>query len=361
MHDDKLMAGPSSFSFLETVMPSNPLAALSDDTQSVFSSLFSPDPDASEKTVLPSIPDMRLGLEQLLQKHMTEYPPEFNRQDYVMEKIGGIDCHIWRQSSQPSDVPTLVMFSGGGFCFDNTASHQIFMAHVLANMNGQCHIIVPICPLAPENKAPAVVDRMNQFMQELGSNTALLGFSDNLKLLGWSSGACLALGAALDLQQNRPAVFNNISQLILLSPWLDLSLEAIRHGPYQLQQKLDMAAGADVLEVLRNAYLDNEKIDNPLFSPLHQAHPQLALLPQTTIIAGECEALIADAVLATYQLSDANAPVTLLIKKGLTHNYMVFKNLGVEAVSKMTAAVIQAPESLDLPDCTIIKPNSQTE
>lgn len=174
------------------------------------------------------------------------------------------------------------------------------MANVAANMNGQCHIVIPIYPLA--------------------------------------------LGAALYLQQNRPAIFNLISQLILLSPWLDLSLEAVRHGPYQTQQTLDKAAGADVLEVLRDAYLDNERADNPMFSPLHQGHSQLAALPQVMIIAGECEALIADAVLSAHQLRDAQAPVMLLIKHGLTHNYMVFKDLGGEAVAEMTAAVIQDPK-----------------
>ena len=148
---------------------------------------------------------------------MIEYPPGFNQHGYVIEKIGGMDCYVWRQSNQPHDVPTLVMFSGGGFCFDNTVPHQIFMAHVAANMNGQCHIVIPICPLAPENKAPVVVDRVNQFMEELGANTALLGFSDHLRLLGWSSGACLALGAALYLQQNRP----------LYSTYLSIDIESL--------------------------------------------------------------------------------------------------------------------------------------
>ena len=46
--------------------------------------------------------------------------------------------------------------------------------------------------------------------------------------------------------------------------------------------------------------------------------------------------------------------MTLLIKHGLTHTHMVFKDLGGEAVAEMTV-VIQGPESNVFSDCTVVK------
>ena len=232
------------------------------------------------------------------------------------------------------------------------------MAQVAKAMGMKCNIVIPDCPLAPEDKAPTIVAAIDAFMRALSDNPAFFQLSNDLKLMGWSSGACLALGAALNLRQYKVEQFEKISQLILLSPWTDLSLETVKNGPYKVQQLLDTAAGADILEKLRNAYLDGANPNNPDFSPLCRAAEALAQLPKITIIAGECEALIADAVYTFDQLRQAKAPVTLVVKNGLTHNYMVFEGLDGEDVTQLVAAAVKEPDLSVSAECTVIKSDS---
>ena len=111
---------------------------------------------------------------------------------------------------------------------------------------------------------------------------------------------------------------------------------------YQAQQSLDTAAGYDVLSQLRDAYLRDIPATDPKVSPLHQPPKVLAQLPKTTLIAGEYDALIADAVYTAWQLRSCDCAVDLEIVPEVTHNYMVFSGLGGDRVAQQVAGLIKA-------------------
>ena len=347
----------NDFNYLTDFYPTTPSPMINGATRTAFKAIFSssePVTESSGSAPPPAfdIDEMRAGLKALLEEHMIVYPDGMGPEQYKQVEIGGLQCYVILHKNSLS-VPTLVMFPGGGFCFDNREPHQAFMAHVAKAMD--CNIVVPDCPLAPENKASKVVAAIDDFMRALSGNPASFELSEDLKLMGWSSGACLVLGAALNLRQYNIEQFKKISQLILLSPWVDLSLQAVKQGPYQKQQALDTAAGADILEVLRKAYLDEIDYANPAYAPLCRDSDELKNLPPISIIAGECEALIADAVYTAQKLGKAKARVTLVVKKYLTHNYMVFNGLGGEDVARLVAEIANTPVLSTLEGCTVKK------
>lgn len=259
------------------------------------------------------------------------YPQGFTANNYNKENIGGMDCYVLRAQNSES-VPTLIMFYGGGFCLNTVFAHQSFMANIAALT--PCNIILPDYPLAPETKAPEIMRQASHFLQTVLDNSISLGFSTEIILMGWSSGAHMALTLALNLQKEVPLLASKISQLILLSSWIDLSLSVSRYGPYQTQQKCDtIAVGADMLEIMASWYLPiGYKGDEPEYCPALRSPAELKMLPFTTVIAGGCEVLLGDSVFIADALRRAGTQTQFIALEGQTHNYLVYDELSKDGV-----------------------------
>ncbi len=285
----------------------------------------------TDNKALPSLEQLRQSVTSSLDgKHLT-YPAGMSQQSYKEEEIGGLRCYTLKTKT-PETAPTFVMFYGGGFCLDTLAAHKAFMANVAART--ACNIILPDCPLAPEIKAPEIIAKTGNFLKELLANPLRHGFSENVILMGWSSGSNLALTLALNLQTQAPNLYSKISKFILLSPWIDLSLQVSRTGPFQTQQNADtIAAGADLLELMSKWYLPaGSQGTEAEFCPACRSPEALAKLAPVTIITGACEVLFGDAVFLADALKRAGTETQLIAVEGQTHNYLVFNELSLDGV-----------------------------
>ncbi len=315
-------------SLLEIFNPSTSAPMLGKHTANFAASLAS---DAVIPANLPTIAELRESVAKSLNGKELPYPKNMTPKSYSVEIIGGMRCYILR-SKNPQSVPTLVMFYGGGFCLNTMFAHKAFMANVAATMS--CNIILPDYPLAPETKAPNVIAQAEVFLKEFLTDPIVFSTSENISLMGWSSGSNLALTLSMNLQREVPNLFRKISQLILLSPWVDLSMRVSREGPYQSQQKTDtIAAGIDLLEVMANCYLpDDCKGDEPEFCPVYRTTKEMHGLPSITVVVGGSEVLLGDAVFLADKLKQAGVPVQFIALEGQTHNYMIFHQLSLDGV-----------------------------
>ena len=259
-----------------------------------------------------------------------DYPITISAVDYKHTKIGTLPCEVLKHKNS-HDVPTIVVFYGGGFCLDMLEPHKAFFAHVAAQ--APCNIVLPHLPLAPEHKASEVMASIGAFLQSLLSHPESIALSHQFIFSGWSSGANIAISAALDLQAY-PALYAKLVQIISLSAWVDLSMKVARQGPYLQQQSADsIAAGADVLEKMTACYLpENAKGDEAQYCPAHRDFSVLSSLPPTTLIVGGSEVLLGDSVYMAHALKQAGAPGQLVILEGQTHNYLVLKQLAKDGV-----------------------------
>ncbi len=287
--------------------------------------------DVKASSTEPTIKQMRATVAESLEGKTLHYPTGITPESYSESTIGELSCYMLRHENA-AEVPTVVMFYGGGFCLNTMKAHQAFMANVTDRV--PCNIILPDCPLAPETKAPQIIAQVNAFIKALFSSPLTYGVSEDIILMGWSSGANLALTVALNLRRDEPSLFSNISQLILLSPWTDLSMRVLTKGPFQTQQNTDtIAAGVRPLTQMSKWYLPESATGvEPEFCPASREVAELTLLPRTTIIAGGSEVLLGDAVFVTDALQRAGAPVQLVVLQGQTHNYLVFDQLSKDGV-----------------------------
>jgi epsilon-lactone hydrolase len=292
---------------------------------------FAKDMDTNDGKYKLNVKEMREEVSEALKFGSVPYPEAFSETSYESLMVGPLECCVLK-AARAKSVPTLVMFYGGGFCLNTLAAHKSFMANVASKVS--CNIILPVTPLAPENKASEIVAASDQFMFALAEDPQAYGVSNNLILLGWSSGGNLALTVALNLQKKSPTRFEKFSQIILMSSWIDLTMYVHRQCPFQKQQAGDtIAAGDRVLTEMSMCYLDvGDKGNEVNYSPASRSENDLAGLPLTTLIVGGSEVLLGDSVYMAHVLNEAGTTAQLIVLEGQTHNYLVFDKLSQDGV-----------------------------
>lgn len=97
----------------------------------------------------------------------------------------------------------IVWLHGGGWVLGSPNTHAALLRG-LAMASG-CTVLAPDYALAPEHRFPAPVLEVQAVLQELAANAQRLGLAPGRMVVGGdSSGANLALAAALQLQRVRP-------------------------------------------------------------------------------------------------------------------------------------------------------------
>ena len=79
---------------------------------------------ASSNTEI-TIHEMRASVAESLKGKALSYPNGMTQNSFSEEEIGGLHCYILKNKN-PSSVPTLVMFYGGGFCLNTMNAHKAF-------------------------------------------------------------------------------------------------------------------------------------------------------------------------------------------------------------------------------------------
>lgn len=278
------------------------------------------------------------------------YPKGMSAQSYQEINIGGMQCYQLKHSN-PATVPTIVMYFAGGFCLESMNAVQAFMANVSAHL--PCNIILPNYSLAPEVKAPEILAQIDQFLQALLKNPP----SKEVTVMGWSSGGNLALTSYLNLQQNATELSRQVTQLVLIGPWIDVSMQVAKFGPFQKQQNMDRTSiGKEVVAQMAHWYLpEGCSGTEPEYCPASRSPDELKTVPPVAVITGDCEGTFGDAAFITYHLRHAGAKVQLMVLKGQTHNHVCFEKLSRDTpfVPELIARIIKRESVVGFKDLTI--------
>jgi acetyl esterase/lipase len=202
-------------------------------------------------------------------------------------RIGGVSCHI---VGDDESRPTILYFHGGGYRLGDPAS-WIGLASRLAAQGG-LRVVLPDYRLAPEHPFPAAVhDAVAVYLALRAKETGpLLVAGDSA-----GGGLAVALTVAVD-SHGGPAP----DGLILLSPWLDLSLTS---ATYASHGDVDRMFSHATAQEAADLYLQGMTPDHVLASPLGA---DIARFPPVQIFCGGHEVLIGDALSFTGRLAKAN-------------------------------------------------------
>ncbi len=226
---------------------------------------------------------------------------------------------------EPQDIRSerlLIMLHGGAYVCGPSQFH-VKAAAKLANDLGQTVYFVRY-PLAPEAPYPHAFNSVIEAIRALANEHK----SQALQLFGDSAGGGLALAVTMALKQDRL-----ISQLALLSPWLDLTLS---HAAFEEHTRREVVMNASFLHDAANAYAS--RYDKKAWQ-LSPAFGDLSGLPRTLLMCGTDDFNVGDCRDLYKRAQSAGGPVDYIEAKGQIHNWIMFQPIIPEARRDFTRLV----------------------
>jgi len=232
---------------------------------------------------------------------------------FIVDTIRISGRNVFTISPRGEKSGKYVLFLHGGAYINNVfRQHWLFAARIIRETN--CTVVVPDYPLAP-----ACTYREAYVMLE-AVYKHLLHVTDakNIILLGDSAGGGLAL--ALSMKQRDDGIAPP-SAVILLSPWLDISMTNPRIP--QIQKK-DVTLSAENLVLAGKAWAGNTETTNYLVSPVYGS---LEGLPQISVFIGTHDILLADCRKLKMAMEQQGIPMNYFEYPGLFHDWMMLGTL----------------------------------
>jgi acetyl esterase/lipase len=207
--------------------------------------------------------------------------------------------------ASPVAGKAMLYLHGGAYCLGSPRTHRGLVTHLAAATG--LEVVVPDYRLAPEHPFPAAQDDALRCYQALLARGIA---AHNISIAGDSAGGGLALSLALRL---RDAILPQPGALLLISPWVDLTLSGASFIALQARDPMLNAAwvaqGAQL-------YAGVTPRDNLGCSPLFA---ELSGLPAMLIQVGSEEILFDDAQRLAQRARTAGVNTDLQIFQGMWH------------------------------------------
>ena len=175
-------------------------------------------------------------------------------------------------------------------------------------LRAQARVVLPDYSLAPEQPFPAAVhDAMNVYL-------ALAQTSETIFAGGESAGGGLAAALAV---ATRRCDSPPLAGLVLVSPWLDLTLKA---QSYLANATRDTVFSKETATRYADFYLQGHDSTDELVSPLHSDPTGF---PPTLLMVGTEEVLLDDSLEFARRLAVARSSVELHVMVGMQHAWPI--------------------------------------
>jgi epsilon-lactone hydrolase len=218
--------------------------------------------------------------------------------------INGVSCEWITRSGVETDRAVLFLH-GGGFTTGSCRTHRELAAQLCLATGWP--ILLADYRLAPEYPFPAGVDDAVQVYHGLLAQGLP---ADRIVIGGDSAGGELALSSALRLRAEGGPLS---AAIVLLSPWLDLSLS----GPtIESHAVIDPLVSRAALLACAHDYLGQSDPHDPLISPVYA---ELHGLPPLLIQVGDHELLLSDSTRLAEKAQTAGIDVTLEVWPEMWH------------------------------------------
>jgi acetyl esterase/lipase len=219
-------------------------------------------------------------------------------------EFAGVDCVVLEPRSADR---TILYFHGGGFFAGSPKAHAPYLAQLASHTGAR--VVGVRYGLAPEEPFPAALHDGMAVHRALSAQG-----SGNLVFAGDSAGGGLALSLALACRDEGAAM---PSGLVLISPWVDLTLGG---ASYQTRAQTDLLFSREAAAALSVLYLQGHDPAHPLLSPVRA---DLAGLPPVQLFVGGAEVLLDENIALAVALAQANVTLEFHVAAGAQHVWPV--------------------------------------
>lgn len=229
----------------------------------------------------------------------------------------------WIVPDAPASNAITVYLHGGGWAAGSLNSHRSMIA-AIAMATGMPVLSVGY-RLSPENPYPAGLEDCVTALKWAETNAPEgLAKPTNIFLAGDSCGGNLTAATCLHLIEHGGRLPDKV---VLISPMLEAACNPER----QDREGDPVGSNAGVTCVPDIYGIDQERLADPLVSPVHAPVELLAKFPPTLIQASGAEFFYWDAKTFTDRLAAAGARVTLSLWPNMPHVWHLFANFLPEA------------------------------
>jgi acetyl esterase/lipase len=219
----------------------------------------------------------------------------------------------WTISPKSSENNPVILYLHGGAYYANiTQLHWRFIEQLLIGTNAA--FVVPDYPLAPESKCTDTYQFLDAIYEKLISNH----HSKQIVFMGDSSGGGLALGFAQKIQKER---IKQPQQIILFSPWLDVSMTNPEIVKFDKRDKILNVTG---LKTAGKNYAGTLDVTNCRVSPIYG---DFSGLGEISVFIGTNEVLIADARKLKQKLEKQQIDFKYYEYPKMFHDWVMVPNL----------------------------------
>ncbi len=235
-------------------------------------------------------------------------PEKFERSfDIERFELKGQECVTFHPKSGKG-LNHILYFHGGGFTLPLHEVHWPYIANLVEKTGSSVTVaLYDLVPEAPYTNAEALADAAFDRIAEDWEPARIIAAGD-------SAGGHMALNLAL---RRKKAGKAQPGRLLLLSPWLDLSMtdEAAR-----AVEPKDIMLKIDPIRVMGQAWAGKRDPASPQCSPLFA---DIKDLPPTRIFQGRHDLFVVDCRNFMARAKEAGAPVTLYEYAGAPHVFML--------------------------------------
>lgn len=261
--------------------------------------------------------------------------PEDMQYPVAAKFFGEMDYYILNAQEHS---PILIVYFPGGTYIDRPQTEHWMFADALAAETG-AEVWVPDYPKLPDYTAETAYPILRDFCREaLGAESY-----DKLIFMGDSAGGGMALSLANQLTVNHLLDTPEMpvpDELILLSPWLDVSMTNMDLLDYEKKEpKLDR----QTLAAAGRAWAGSWDVTHAKVSPHYAYEDWLRADPehQLTLFAGTRELLYPDIIRFSEHLETNSLGHQLVIGEGMNHIWPLYRAYGVPEAEEAFQTILQ--------------------
>lgn len=224
----------------------------------------------------------------------------------AVEEYLSYDMQVFLFNPESTSNKAVVYWHGGAYINQPVKDQLKFMSRLSKELD--ISIYIPVYPKLPLNSYQDAYEAAEKFYEDL---TATHQF-DEIIFMGDSAGGgfALAFGQFL-VQKGSPGP----SQMILFSPWVDVSMDNQEMAEYE---HVDPMVGIKGSKILGEMWAGDLDVHDPKVSPIYG--DMTGLCPMTLYV-GTREILYPDIIRLGETLSRQEAEFVLHVGKGMNHVY----------------------------------------
>lgn len=278
-----------------------------------------------------------------------------NGVERISYKYGNVDCDVLAPEIYASNR-VMLYIHGGSYVGGSCAAYRSFCSSLATKC--YCRVVVPEYRLAPAFPYPAANEDIQSVFKSLFTEEQIACSLNTEKgtrpqlpeiiVAADSSAASIACSLIFNLTERYR---NCIKQIILFSPWLDVS----KYSKLITTKKIsDEVMSGEVLRKSSSLYTFEDNTEIPFVSPLLASNEDLKNFPKTFIQMGEKEILLDDAKNFAKILNEAGTPCELDIWPNMmfmfqmADEYLHESHLALDKIGKVVTEYTAGQEVLEI-------------